>query len=83
MVQLKSSDNEVFEVSRDVLCLSGTFDKMLKGGRLLHCTELCVSMSSLLSDLGLDSKEADPSLVEPIPLPNVNSATLRKVRPLS
>ena len=73
MVHLVTSDNEQFEADKDVVERSVLIKNMLEGGcRLLLLWTSFTTSFYLILDVG-ESEHA-------IPLPNVSSSVLKKVR---
>ena len=73
MIKLQSSDGEVFEVDVEIAKASNTIKTMIEGRpEYLYALGRCFRVSS--TDLGLDEDDD-----EPVPLPNVNGAIMRKV----
>ena len=73
-IKLQSSDGDTFDVEVDIAKQSATIKTMLEGLFLI----LVFSKNFFFfQDLGMDEEE------DVIPLPNVNSAILKKVKILS
>lgn len=83
-MKLQSSDGEIFEVRKEIL--TGP-QASLAVGLLRHLTSISFSsqvdveiakasntIKTMIEDLGLDEDDD-----EPVPLPNVNGAIMRKV----
>lgn len=86
VIKLQSSDNEIFETDIAVAKCSGTIRKLINERRCRKL-QIFVSLScdscnfflllgTMLEDLGIDESNSEEEIV---PLPNVNSAILRKV----
>lgn len=82
-IKLQSSDGEMFEVDVEIAKQSVTIKTMLEGNKTCYCIMWCSHHVVLLfntcvepSDLGMDDEGDD----DPVPLPNVNAAILKKVR---
>lgn len=72
MVVLVTSDNEQFEVSKPVAGRSVLIKNMLEGFSLFQLWRVIGLADSFTLDVG----ESD----QPIPLPNVSSSVLKKVK---
>jgi len=70
-IKLDSSDGKRFDVELDVIKMSKLISSMIEGMCLIVIKNLC-------SDLGMDEK-SEESMSTPIPLENVDAATLTKV----
>jgi S-phase kinase-associated protein 1 len=70
-VKLQSSDGDTFDVEVEIAKQSSTIKTMLEGKRLIL---ISLKLIFIFQDLGMDDEE------EVIPLPNVNSAILKKVK---
>lgn len=88
MIKLQSSDGEIFEVEVEIAKASNTIKTMIEGElqqynlyaycSVFMCNEVrplvLRSVASFLTDLGMDDDDD-----EPVPLPNVNGAIMKKV----
>ena len=81
-IKLQSSDNEIFETDISVARCSGTIRKFPLEAILLFLVSskillvFSILTGTMLEDLGIDEANSEDEVV---PLPNVNSAILRKV----
>lgn len=72
-IKLQSSDGDTFDVEVEIAKQSATIKTMLEG-RTNRYLMFLVILCWIWTDLGMDEEE------DVIPLPNVNSAILKKVR---
>jgi S-phase kinase-associated protein 1 len=73
-IKLQSSDGDTFDVEVEIAKQSATIKTMLEGkGRKKKTSFISKIEISVFEDLGMDEEE------DVIPLPNVNSAILKKV----
>lgn len=76
-IKLQSSDGDTFDVEVEIAKQSATIKTMLEGQRDVFVFFFLSSIENSLEDLGMDEEE------DVIPLPNVNSAILKKVNDFS